>query len=104
MWFVAHGRCWIADRLAKKGLAHPQRCLLCDQEETLNHLLVSCVVTWEVWFITLRSVGLQHLTPRHDSSSFDEWWEGAILALAGPTNKGLIKGLNSLIILGAWTI
>jgi hypothetical protein len=98
MWLVAHGRCWTADRLAKKGLPHTQRCLLCDQEEeTFNHPLVTCVFTWEVWFTALRSVGLQYLAPRHDSPSFDEWWEGAILALDGRSNKGLI-------ILGAWAI
>jgi hypothetical protein len=39
IWLVAHNRCWTADRLAKKGLNHPHRCPLCDQEdETLNHL------------------------------------------------------------------
>jgi hypothetical protein len=42
MWLVTHHRCWTADRLVKKGLPHPQNSLLCDQEdETLNHLLVS---------------------------------------------------------------
>jgi hypothetical protein len=57
---MAHGRRWTADQLAKEGLPNPQRCLLCDQdEETLNHLLVSCVFTREVWFNILRSVGLQ---------------------------------------------
>lgn len=30
MWLVAHGRCRTADRLAKKGLPHPHRCLVCD--------------------------------------------------------------------------
>jgi len=32
MWLVAHDRCWTADRLATKGLPHPEHCLLCDQE------------------------------------------------------------------------
>jgi len=30
MWLVAHNRCWTADRLAKQGLPHHDRCLLCD--------------------------------------------------------------------------
>jgi hypothetical protein len=43
LWLVAHNRCWTADRLQKRGLNHPPRCPLCDQEpETINHLLVSC--------------------------------------------------------------
>lgn len=32
MWLVAHDKCWMADRLARKGLPHPEHCLLCDQE------------------------------------------------------------------------
>jgi hypothetical protein len=43
IWLVAQKRCWAADRLAKRGLNHPEKCLLCDQEEeTLDHLLVKC--------------------------------------------------------------
>jgi hypothetical protein len=43
LWLAAHNKCWAADRLAKRGLSHPDKCLLCDQEEeTINHLLVSC--------------------------------------------------------------
>jgi hypothetical protein len=44
MWLVAHQRCWTADRLAKRGLPHPDCCPLCDQEEeNIQHLLVGCV-------------------------------------------------------------
>jgi hypothetical protein len=105
MWLVAHGRCWTADRLARKGLPHPQRCLLCDQEEeTMNHLLVSCVFSREVWFNMLKTVGLQHLSPSLNSTSFDVRWEEVSMTLISPSNKKLRKGLNSLIILGAWAI
>jgi hypothetical protein len=105
MWLVAHGRCWTADRLARKGLPHPHLCLLCDQEEeTLNHLLVSCVFSRDVWFQILKYVRLQHLAPNHATSSFEDWWEGVVAAPGDPTHKGLSKGLNSLIILGAWAI
>jgi len=44
MWLAAHNRCWTADRLARRGLTHPDRCLLCDQEEeNIQHLLIGCV-------------------------------------------------------------
>jgi hypothetical protein len=44
MWLVAHNRCWTVDRLARRNLPHPDRCLLCDQEEeTIHHLLTTCV-------------------------------------------------------------
>jgi hypothetical protein len=105
MWLVDHGRCWTADRLVKKGMPHPQNCLLCDrEEETLNHLLVSCVFSWKVWFNILRCVGLQHLVPSHENSSFENWWERVNTVPIGSEYKGPNKGLNSLIILGAWAI
>ena len=41
VWLVAHNRCWTADRLARRGLPHPEHCPLCDQAaETIDHLLV----------------------------------------------------------------
>jgi hypothetical protein len=51
MWLVAHNKCWTADRLAKRGLPHPEKCPLCDQEEeTINHLILSCVFARQAWF------------------------------------------------------
>jgi len=101
MWLVAHNRCWTADCLAKRGLPHPDRCSLRDQaEETIDHLLVSCVFSRQVWYNILHKVGLQGLSPQPGNNSFDAWWVN--------TNSGIDeqtkKGLNSIIILGAWSI
>jgi hypothetical protein len=98
MWLVALDRCWTANRLAKRGLPHPHRCLLCDQEEIMNHLLVSCVFSRQVWYNILKAVDLEKLSPQHGSSCFDEWWEGANRAITVPVQKGF----GSIIILGAW--
>ena len=101
IWLVAHNRCWTADRLAKKGLNHPHRCPLCDQEdETMNHLLISCVFTRIFWYMLLRKFGLHALAPQPGLTSFLEWWKGAAEAVQGMVKKGL----NSLIMLGAWKI
>jgi hypothetical protein len=64
MWLVAHNRCWIADRLARRGLTHPERCPMCDQApETINHILVGCTFAREFWYRFLSQVGLQSLSP-----------------------------------------
>jgi len=64
MWLVAHNRCWTADRLAKNGLAHPEKCPLCDQEEeTINHLLLSCVFARQTWFEILCSLPNWRILP-----------------------------------------
>jgi hypothetical protein len=58
--------CWTTDRLVKKGLNHPHRCPLCDQEdETMNHLLISCVFTRIFWYMLLRKFGLHALASGH---------------------------------------
>jgi hypothetical protein len=101
LWLAAHKRCWTADRLAKRGLDHPSKCPLCNQEaETLNYLLVSCVFSREFWFKLPRQLGLQYLAPQPGLPSFMLWWEEALGSVNGPIKKGL----NSLIALEAWII
>jgi hypothetical protein len=84
MCLVAHNKCWTANRLAKRNLPHPECCPLCYQlEETIDHLLVSYVFTWQVWFNLLQRVGLQILTPQVEVESFDDWWEAASKRVEG---------------------
>jgi hypothetical protein len=73
LWLVAHKKCWTADRLEKRGLDHPERCPLCDQErETIDHLLVNYVFSRECWFLLLRQFGLQGLAPQPSNINFME--------------------------------
>ena len=101
LWLVAHNRCWTADRLARRGLPHPEQCPLCDQvDESIQHLLIGCVFARQFWFVILHSFGLAALAPQPTDSSFDAWWEKTVSTASGEVRKGL----NSLVILGAWTI
>jgi hypothetical protein len=64
IWLVTQIRCWTADRLAKRGLNHPSKCPLCDQDsETTNHLLVTCVFARVFWYKVLRKFGMYSLAP-----------------------------------------
>lgn len=94
--------CWqsvIADRLAKWGRPHPDKCPLCDQEEdTIQHLLTSCVVARQVWFSLFDPLNLSGSVPRQHS--FADWRRRTIKRV----KKEDRKGVNSLIILGAWMI
>ena len=50
IWLAIINRCWTADRLDHRGLSHPERCPLCDQEEeTIQHLLTNCVFSRQIW-------------------------------------------------------
>jgi hypothetical protein len=68
IWLVQHNQCWTSDKLAKRGMDHPEHCPLCDQEdETINHLLASYVFARQVWAGLLQPPGLMELTPQpHD--------------------------------------
>ena len=73
----------------------------CDQgEETVQHLLASCVVARQVWFNLLRPLNLGNHVPRQRERCFADWWRKVIKKVP----KDLRKGVNSLIILGAWMI
>ncbi|GJN18683.1 hypothetical protein PR202_gb05870 [Eleusine coracana subsp. coracana] len=86
---------------ARQNLPHPEHCPFCDQEdETIHHLLVGCVFARQFWHILLSQVGLNTLSPQPSDTSFDEWWSWVSNLAADE----LRKGLNSIIILGAWML
>jgi hypothetical protein len=102
IWLVEHDRCWTADKLAKRGLDHPEHCPLCDQQpETISHLLVSCVFARQVWAGLLQPVGLVTLVPQPTEASFESWWRASSLQVQDEQQR---KGFNSLVVLGAWVI
>ncbi|WVZ94059.1 hypothetical protein U9M48_040001, partial [Paspalum notatum var. saurae] len=100
IWLAINNRCWTSDRLAKRGLPHQSACPFCDQQETINHLLSSCVLAREVWAEVLRSFNLSVVQPPDSSSSFNSWWKHAARSLLG----SLRGGFNSLVILVSWEL
>jgi hypothetical protein len=69
-------------------------CPLCDQEqETIEHLLISCIFARQFWLSLLSPFDLSHLTPAVDAPSFAEWWKQVECHVA----KSSRKGLNSVI-------
>jgi hypothetical protein len=71
MWLAAHNRCWTTDRLARRGLSHPECCPMCDQApKMINHLLVGCTFAREFWYHFLSQVGLQSFSPHLTNASF----------------------------------
>lgn len=50
VWLAIKNCCWTADRLAKRGLSHMEKCMLCDQEEEhIQHILTTCVFARQFW-------------------------------------------------------
>ncbi|GJN35167.1 hypothetical protein PR202_gb23914 [Eleusine coracana subsp. coracana] len=101
LWLAIRNKCWTVDRLARRGLPHPDRCVFCDQaDEDIQHILTDCVFAREFWYKVLAPVGMPANTPGQDDDVFAEWWKKA----RKHADKTKRKGLNSLIILGAWTL
>lgn len=99
VWLACWKRCWTSHRLACRGLPHPDKCPLCDQqEEDIDHLLISYVFVREVWHQVLSWVRLQEVTPTPQEQSFQLWWRRVERRLI----KEHRKGFNTLVMLVAW--
>jgi hypothetical protein len=67
---------------------------LCDQaEETINHLLVSCVLSRRV-VLYPRRVGLQDLSPQPADVDFDDWGQAHTMGLMIRQERALIPLLS----------
>jgi hypothetical protein len=79
-------------------LAEAKYCLLCDQEETVQHLLIASVFARQTWFLVLSLIGLQQLAPDPGVSVIQKWWKAAVLKV--PKQKR--GGFHSVVALMAW--
>jgi hypothetical protein len=61
-------------------LGSSETMLMCVQEEeTIQHIMVSCVFSREIWYQVLSLVGLQQCLPRPSDTVFQEWWQASEL-------------------------
>jgi hypothetical protein len=93
IWLVEHDRCWIADKLAKRGLDFAP-CVI--SSPTINHLLVSCIFARQVWAGLLQPVGLVSLVPQPTEASFESWWCTSSLSGVGRAAKKGLQFISSV--------
>jgi mannosylglycoprotein endo-beta-mannosidase len=97
-WVVSRDRCWTADRLERRRLPRPVACPLCDQEpETIQHLLVGCVVARQVWAWALNLWDRMAWLPLANTGLL-LWWTSR------PCPKATQRDLWTAIILVFWCI
>nr|ABA97942.1 retrotransposon protein, putative, LINE subclass [Oryza sativa Japonica Group] len=100
LWLVALNRCWTADCLRSHGLSHPACCVLCDQsDETIDHLLVACPESRQLWWIALRAIGHSECLPINEPS-FHIW----LCDSRKKVIKAHRRGFDTIATLVAWTI
>jgi hypothetical protein len=98
LWLVLPGRCWTSERLHRHGLPNQGNCALCSQEvESIEHLLVRCVYSREVWFRVLRQRQWQALVPSGQEAIVD-WW----LASRKRVHKPFRANFDSIFALVSW--
>lgn len=105
LWLAIQNKCWTADRLAHRGLPHPYQSVLCDQEEeTIQHILTTCIFTRQFWHSLLILAGLSHIAPWRNELSFADWGIKASQQVDKKVDKTWRKGFNSMVLLGSWTL
>lgn len=99
-WLAIHRRLWTAERRWRHGLQDDSACVLCAQEpETIDHLLIGCMVARQLWFALLTALGLQSLAPA-DSMDVVDWW----LTSRAEVTADSRPVLDSVVLLISWCI
>lgn len=98
-WLAGRNRCWTSDRLARRGLPHQASCPFYDQaEETLNHILLGCVLARTVWHHVLTALGKPEWAPTAERKLVD-WCNSC--ASTSPRGKD-IRTILSLVMWELW--
>lgn len=100
LWLAIRRRCWMVDRLQRHGLQNQGACVFClHSPKTIDHLLVGCAVTAQIWGQFLSQLGLNRFVPIGQVNVV-EFWTGMHAQL----ERKQKKSLDSCIILVAWMI
>ena len=99
-WLALHRRCWTANRRMRHGLQDSDACIMCLQaSETLDHILLGCVLSRQVWNMLLSKLGLTTVAAHGDVDPF-LWWAWARRRVP----RGSRKGFDSLVMLTCWVL
>jgi len=99
-WLVLHGRCWTAERRRRHGLQPDDTCIMCDQGvETIDHILLTCCYSREVWHCWLSRLHLCDVAPLQDDLAIP-WW----LRVRKLLSKSIRKDFDSFFFLMGWSL
>ena len=74
MWFLMRKEILTKDNLAKRNWDGSKKCCFCDQDETIEHLFLSCPLAKMVWRIVSMALNLQ--PPTSINNLFGNWLRG----------------------------
>lgn len=100
-WLALHDKCWTAARRKRHHLQADDSCILCGQEsESINHLLVGCSFTRQIWHQMLLREEAASLTPSTQEASLAAWWTD----VRKRVHKNNRKTFDSTVVLVSWAI
>ena len=100
VFLLASGKLKMLDggQIIETTLLHPAACPFCDQEpETIDHLLLGCVLARQVWAVIMDNWGKPHWTPEPEAELV-RWWTSLNI------EKTKRKETWTMITLVAWTL
>lgn len=101
LWLLLQNRIWTADRLLQRGWPNEYFCPLCIRNlETVNHLLIECPFSQNLWTKVSSWIASPDLNPSNWTATDIEPW---FLALT-PATSSTAAGTRTLITLVIWTI
>ena len=96
VWLALHDRCWTAERRKRHGLQDDDACILCNQEpESIDHLLLLCPFSREIWFRVLSWFSWGEVAPDSQAFNLAVWWAAARKRIPRDT----CKGFDSIVVL-----
>jgi len=99
-WLALHRKCWTADRQWRHGLQDDNLCIMCDQlPETLDHIILGCIFSREVWAACLRTFCLHHVISVQEQDIMT-WWTDSRKQLP----KQIRRGFDSLFFIVGWNL
>ena len=73
-WEATWGKALTLDMVQKRGWALANRCFMClEKEETINHLLLSCPRTRELWDLLFTLFGVSWVLPSSVRETLLSW-------------------------------
>ena len=87
MWFIHKGVILTKDNLAKRRWDGSKRCCFCDQDESIQHLLLTCPLAKLLW----RSLHVTfNVSPPHSVDHlFEDWLSGVESKIAAHIRVGV---------------
>ena len=72
-WEASWGKLLTQDQLKRRGRSLANRCFLCCEEETIDHMLVQCEKARLLWQLLLAIVGVSWVFPKSICDSLLSW-------------------------------